>query len=51
MLLNSSNQIVHVNPNKELSDHMKRQLREKLEPETYRKHPMFQLGLRAHIKQ
>lgn len=45
----NTNQVVSINPKKELSDHMKRILDEKLIPETHKGHPFFSIEERARV--
>ena len=49
-LYNSKGQLVNLPKGKELSDHAKRQLTEKLEPQDHKGHAFFRVEERAHLK-
>ena len=48
MLFDKNGKVVHIAPNKELSDHMKRSVTEKLIPQPYKGHAFFRLEERVH---
>ena len=50
MLFNKQGKVVHIPGNKELSDHMKRSVTEKLLPQPHKGHAFFRLEERACIK-